>query len=325
MLATGPSGFAREDLCIVSYNVQGLNVREKCTRLLRDLKYYKASVALLQETHFQEGRAPTLKDRNFHTGYFSHNPDRRTQRVCILFSRRVPYTEHDTRSNIHIRPKHTTIPLPPKHPDEISRRHPNHRRRPQPGATPRPGLDVHTWNYTTQQIRQHAPPPTPPPAGRLLESTAPFGPGLYVLSNDPRNIHKTRLLPSDALQPGLTQQRGNSANDQVGSLPNPHADEITTVQTQTDVMATERIDPFQRNSNGPDQPLYTRLLQGQRDRRRDPTDLLGRLNHSNLRDPQADGDTRDARTQQRIRTLGSTRGTYHTRRTGARHQKRKNG
>ncbi|CAH2295259.1 Hypothetical predicted protein, partial [Pelobates cultripes] len=32
------------------------------------------------------------------------------------------------------------------------------------------GLDVHTWNYTTQQIRQHAPPPTPPPAGRLLES-----------------------------------------------------------------------------------------------------------------------------------------------------------
>ncbi|CAH2225291.1 Hypothetical predicted protein [Pelobates cultripes] len=65
-------------------------------RLLRDLKLYKASIAFLQETHFQEGRAPALKDRNFQTGYFSHNQDRRSLGVCILFSKRVPYTEQAT-------------------------------------------------------------------------------------------------------------------------------------------------------------------------------------------------------------------------------------
>ncbi|CAH2300620.1 Hypothetical predicted protein [Pelobates cultripes] len=96
MQAQGPNGFAREDLCVVSYNVRGLNVREKRTRLLRDLKHYKATIAFIQETHFQEGRAPALKDRNYPIGYFSHNQDRRTLGVCILFSRRVPYEEQAT-------------------------------------------------------------------------------------------------------------------------------------------------------------------------------------------------------------------------------------
>ncbi|CAH2318937.1 Hypothetical predicted protein [Pelobates cultripes] len=92
----GPGGFARKDLTILSYNVHGLNVREKCKRLLRDLKHYKASIAFLQETHFQEGRAPALKDRNFRIGYFSNNPDRRTLGLDILFSSRTPYTEQAT-------------------------------------------------------------------------------------------------------------------------------------------------------------------------------------------------------------------------------------
>ncbi|CAH2276970.1 Hypothetical predicted protein [Pelobates cultripes] len=96
MPAPDPSMFTREDLNIISYNVKGLNVREKRTRLLRDLKQYRTSIAFIQETHFQENRAPALKDRNFRTGYFSNNPDRRTQGVCILFSSRIPYIEQAT-------------------------------------------------------------------------------------------------------------------------------------------------------------------------------------------------------------------------------------
>ncbi|CAH2326715.1 Hypothetical predicted protein [Pelobates cultripes] len=92
----GPGGYTREDLTILSYNVHGLNVREKRTSLLRDLKHYRASIAFLQETHFQEGRAPALRDRNFRTGYFSNNPDRRTLGVGIIFSSRTPYTEQAT-------------------------------------------------------------------------------------------------------------------------------------------------------------------------------------------------------------------------------------
>ncbi|CAH2222640.1 Hypothetical predicted protein [Pelobates cultripes] len=76
--------------------VHGLNVREKRTRLLQDLKHYRASIVFLQETHFQEGRAPALRDRNFRTGYFRNNPDRRKLGVGILFSSRTPYTEQAT-------------------------------------------------------------------------------------------------------------------------------------------------------------------------------------------------------------------------------------
>ncbi|CAH2293180.1 Hypothetical predicted protein, partial [Pelobates cultripes] len=68
----------RTDSPVISYNVHGLNIRETYSRLLQDLKHYKMSIVFLQETHFQEGRASALKDRNFQFGYFSNNPDRRT-------------------------------------------------------------------------------------------------------------------------------------------------------------------------------------------------------------------------------------------------------
>ncbi|CAH2253374.1 Hypothetical predicted protein [Pelobates cultripes] len=96
MPTPGIDRYAREDLSIVTYNVHGLNVREKRSRLLRDLKHYKTSIAFLQETHFQEGRAPALKDRYFRQGYFSNNPDRRTLGVGILFSNQIPYVERAT-------------------------------------------------------------------------------------------------------------------------------------------------------------------------------------------------------------------------------------
>ncbi|CAH2221328.1 Hypothetical predicted protein [Pelobates cultripes] len=96
MPTPGMDRFAREDLSIVTYNVHGLNVHEKHSRLLRDLKHYKTSIAFLQETHFQEGRAPALKDRYFRQGYFSNNPDRLTLGVGILFSSRIPYVEQAT-------------------------------------------------------------------------------------------------------------------------------------------------------------------------------------------------------------------------------------
>ncbi|CAH2314875.1 Hypothetical predicted protein [Pelobates cultripes] len=83
----GDCRYAQDDLILLSYNVHGLNMHEKCTRLLRDLKRYNTSIAFLQETHFQE---PTLKNRKHPLGYFSNNG------VGILFSKLIPYTEHST-------------------------------------------------------------------------------------------------------------------------------------------------------------------------------------------------------------------------------------
>ncbi|CAH2249483.1 Hypothetical predicted protein [Pelobates cultripes] len=74
--ALGGTCYAREDLDVLTYNVHGINIRETCSRFLRELKRYKTSVAFIQETHFQENRVLPLKDRNYPMGFFSNRPTR---------------------------------------------------------------------------------------------------------------------------------------------------------------------------------------------------------------------------------------------------------
>ncbi|CAH2283095.1 Hypothetical predicted protein, partial [Pelobates cultripes] len=51
----GDSHYTQEYLVIVSYNVGALNIREKHTHPLMDLKRFRTAIAFIQETHFQEG------------------------------------------------------------------------------------------------------------------------------------------------------------------------------------------------------------------------------------------------------------------------------
>uniref|UniRef100_A0A8C5MVH8 Reverse transcriptase domain-containing protein n=1 Tax=Leptobrachium leishanense TaxID=445787 RepID=A0A8C5MVH8_9ANUR len=85
------SPYAPSDLHLLSYNVRGLNVPEKRSRLLRDLRASRVSIAFLQETHFRAGSAPSLRDTYFPTGFFSNFSQSKSRGVAILISKEVPF------------------------------------------------------------------------------------------------------------------------------------------------------------------------------------------------------------------------------------------
>uniref|UniRef100_A0A8C5LXQ3 Endonuclease/exonuclease/phosphatase domain-containing protein n=1 Tax=Leptobrachium leishanense TaxID=445787 RepID=A0A8C5LXQ3_9ANUR len=83
--------FAPKDLQLLSYNVRGLNIPEKRSRLLRDLRSMRTSVAFLQETHFRADSAPHFNDAAFPTMFFSNFTLGKSRGVAILISRDVPF------------------------------------------------------------------------------------------------------------------------------------------------------------------------------------------------------------------------------------------
>uniref|UniRef100_A0A8C5WBK3 exodeoxyribonuclease III n=1 Tax=Leptobrachium leishanense TaxID=445787 RepID=A0A8C5WBK3_9ANUR len=85
------SSYVPADLQLLSHNVRGLNVPEKRSRLLRDLRSSRVSVALLQETHFRSGMAPALKDSYYPMGFFSNYTLSKSRGAAILISRDVPF------------------------------------------------------------------------------------------------------------------------------------------------------------------------------------------------------------------------------------------
>lgn len=69
-------------------NVKGLNVvPEKHRMLLQDLKQSHSDVAYIQETHFKEGKAPTLKNSLHPFVYHAFNRTSKSRGVSILISR----------------------------------------------------------------------------------------------------------------------------------------------------------------------------------------------------------------------------------------------
>uniref|UniRef100_A0A8C5PRE7 exodeoxyribonuclease III n=1 Tax=Leptobrachium leishanense TaxID=445787 RepID=A0A8C5PRE7_9ANUR len=76
---------------IVSINANGLNVPEKRSHAMRDFRSQKASVVLIQETPFQEGKAPTLTNSYYPLGFYSNNTEAKTKGTAILFHRCVPF------------------------------------------------------------------------------------------------------------------------------------------------------------------------------------------------------------------------------------------
>ncbi|CAH2283795.1 Hypothetical predicted protein [Pelobates cultripes] len=59
--------------------------------MLRTVWVARASVSFLQETHFQGGDAPALRDRRFPIGYFANHRDSKKAGVATLFASTVPF------------------------------------------------------------------------------------------------------------------------------------------------------------------------------------------------------------------------------------------
>ncbi|CAH2220094.1 Hypothetical predicted protein [Pelobates cultripes] len=89
-----PGHFKQADLCLWSNNVRGLNVPERRSHLLCTLWAARASLAFVQETHFQGRNAPALRDTRFPTGYFANHPHAKKVGVAILIARTVPFQSH---------------------------------------------------------------------------------------------------------------------------------------------------------------------------------------------------------------------------------------
>uniref|UniRef100_A0A8C5PHV9 Endonuclease/exonuclease/phosphatase domain-containing protein n=1 Tax=Leptobrachium leishanense TaxID=445787 RepID=A0A8C5PHV9_9ANUR len=85
------SPYAPCNLHLQSHNVRGLNIPEKRSRLLCDLRASRASVAFLQETHFRLGSVNTLKDTFYPLGFYGNYSQSKSRGVTILFAKDVPF------------------------------------------------------------------------------------------------------------------------------------------------------------------------------------------------------------------------------------------
>ncbi|CAH2274202.1 Hypothetical predicted protein [Pelobates cultripes] len=84
-----------DSIKIITQNCRGLNLAERRTHLLRELQRDRAAIALLQETHFQKGLAPPLRNKHYPTNYFSNHPAAKKAGVAIMIATRVQFRELD--------------------------------------------------------------------------------------------------------------------------------------------------------------------------------------------------------------------------------------
>uniref|UniRef100_A0A8C5MAV6 exodeoxyribonuclease III n=1 Tax=Leptobrachium leishanense TaxID=445787 RepID=A0A8C5MAV6_9ANUR len=89
--------FTPDTIRVLTLNVGGLNVPTKRHIALREFLKLRASVVLIQETHFALDKAPSLRNHHFPTGYFGNCKDGKVRGTPILFSRHVPFTLLDTK------------------------------------------------------------------------------------------------------------------------------------------------------------------------------------------------------------------------------------
>uniref|UniRef100_A0A8C6T7R8 Endonuclease/exonuclease/phosphatase domain-containing protein n=1 Tax=Neogobius melanostomus TaxID=47308 RepID=A0A8C6T7R8_9GOBI len=75
------------EINIISYNVKGLGHPIKRKKILSQLKSFKCSVALLQETHLNELEHKKLKREWIDQVFFASCPKSRKRGVAILFHR----------------------------------------------------------------------------------------------------------------------------------------------------------------------------------------------------------------------------------------------
>lgn len=79
------------NLKVISYNVRGLNACVKRANILGELKFLKAGVAMLQETHFSTNKNQKIFSRDYPVWYYSDSPIRGARGVAIGFAREIRF------------------------------------------------------------------------------------------------------------------------------------------------------------------------------------------------------------------------------------------
>lgn len=86
-------------LKITPLNVRGLNIPEKRSQLLADLRRGKTHVAFLQETYFRADSIPRLTNGAFPVAYHSVSPISKSKGVSIILARSVPWVFEAQRAD----------------------------------------------------------------------------------------------------------------------------------------------------------------------------------------------------------------------------------
>ena len=79
---------------VISHNTKGLNIPEKRTSLLRELKKGKPHFVYLQKTHLKTGHVQKLTN-NYTAAHHATNDEAKTKGVSILISKVAPFTLTD--------------------------------------------------------------------------------------------------------------------------------------------------------------------------------------------------------------------------------------
>lgn len=77
----------RRNPMVISHNIKGLNIPEKHTALLKELKKGRPRFVFLKETHFETQQIPKLTDTFFTQAHHVTNDLAKTKGVSILISR----------------------------------------------------------------------------------------------------------------------------------------------------------------------------------------------------------------------------------------------
>lgn len=83
---------------VISHNVKGLNIPEKRTTILRELKKGRLHFTFLKETNFKTNQITKLTNSFFTEAYHATNDSAKTKGVSILVSKDTPFmlTDHLT-------------------------------------------------------------------------------------------------------------------------------------------------------------------------------------------------------------------------------------
>ena len=76
---------------MVSHNVRGLNIPERRSSLLKELKKGKPHFVFLQETHFRTHHIPKLSSPSFPRVFHATNSEAKTRGVAIMINREAPF------------------------------------------------------------------------------------------------------------------------------------------------------------------------------------------------------------------------------------------
>ncbi|CAH2312414.1 Hypothetical predicted protein [Pelobates cultripes] len=80
-------------LTVLSINARGLNKPERRSGALRDFHAKRASIVLIQETHFKEGSRAKMTNHHYPTGYYSDYHAGRSRGTAILVNKKIPFVE----------------------------------------------------------------------------------------------------------------------------------------------------------------------------------------------------------------------------------------